>query len=195
MRKKEKLASILFILIAACIGMLMTISTASASYVIPDDVDYHVTRTLPGEGQWLAETDKHGYGLPEWEFGDDDAKSLLIIPNQAVPENIKHLYLLMTFDTALWDENNIPAMAVTDPAAGVNLVFHDVSLGSGVAFWHWTINPQPASETLKFPGYYGYDMHNHMLSMEVATKCVPIPGTLVLLGSGLAALAGMRRKK
>lgn len=179
-------------------------AVASAQpYQIPADTDYYATRTQAGEGTWTVVRGAD-WGAPEWLFDDADVKSLLRIPNQARPDPwFKKVYLLLTYDTSRWNENlvpgsgapnNLPNMQIVDPATGVTPVVRDVSLGTGQAYWEWIISPQPAHETLKFPGWHGYDMHNAMISMEIGTKCIPTPGAAVLLAIAGVLVVGHRRR-
>lgn len=194
-----KLRTIVCLVIAAGAA-----AVASAQpYQIPADTDYYATRTQSGEGTWTVLRGAD-WGQPQWLFDDADVKSLLRIPNQAHPDPwYKKVYLLLIYDTSLWNENlvpgsgppnNLPGMQIVDPAAGVTLDHHDVSLGTGQAYWEWTIRPQPGHETLKFPGWHGYDMHNAMIRMEIGTKCIPTPGATALLALAGVLLAGRRRR-
>jgi hypothetical protein len=173
-----------------------TAATAAQPYTIPDQVDYQVKRTAPGAGNWEIIKDDYSYGLPEFRFSgpNNDVPDLLYIPNIRVESNVKNVYLILTFDTNEWDETapelSISAPDLDKPPA---LVASDVSLGSGVAYYHWRLTPQPASETITWPGYYGYDMHNGMTSMELGTWCIPTPSGFVLMG--LAALPLVYRRR
>lgn len=182
-----------------------TATVASAQpYQIPGDTDYYATRTQAGEGTWTVVRGAN-WGAPEWLFDDQDVKSLLHIPNQARPDPwYKKVYLLLTYDTSRWNENLVPGsgppnnladMQIVDPPGGITLDSHDVSLGTGQAYWEWTIRPQPPHETLKFPGWHGYDMHNAMISMEIGTKCIPTPGATALLTLAGVLMAGHRRRE
>lgn len=167
-------------------------------YQIPSDTDYYATRAQAGEGTWTVVRGGE-LGPPQWQW-ENDVKSLLRVPNRAQPEPwFKKVYLLLVYDTAHWNEHQIPGdalanMQIVDPAQGVTLDFHDVSLGTGQAYWEWTIRPQPAYEVLKFPGWHGYDMHNSMIRMEVGTKCIPQPGAACLLALSSILLAQRRRR-
>ena len=114
--------------------------------------------------------------------------SSLIVPNKAVPDRTKIVTLVLFFGTD-WD-GTVPKLTLP----GGFEAFSDVSLGSETAIWKWYIYPQPASETIKFPGMYGYDMQNHMVGMKVGTICVPEPSTLAVLGGGLLLLVTWRRR-
>jgi hypothetical protein len=86
-----------------------------------------------------------------------------------------------------------PEITVSDPS-GANLVGGGPTINPSnkSLTWHWTIFPQPASEIIKFPGWYGYDMLQNMIKMEVATYCVPEPVTLALLA--IAGIALLQRR-
>lgn len=188
--------------------LVITAGAAVASaqpYQIPADTDYYATRTQAGEGTWTVSRGSD-WGVPEWlwDTGDPPAKSLLHIPNQPRPAPwFKKVYLLLVYDTSRWNENLVPGsgppnnlanMQIVDPPTGVTLDFRDVSLGTGQAYWEWTIRPQPGHETLRFPGMHGYDMHNAMIRMEIGTKCIPTPGSAALLTLAGVVVAARRRR-
>ncbi|MCE7972714.1 MAG: hypothetical protein DYG92_00080 [Leptolyngbya sp. PLA1] len=176
-------------------------SATAQPYQIPPDTDYYATRAQSGEGTWVVVRGAD-WGPPEWLWDDaTNTKPFLRVPNEARPEPwYKKVYLLLTYDTSRWDENQVPGrgqlpnLFISDPAQGVTLDHYDVSLGTGQAYWEWTIRPQPGHETITFPGMHGYDMHNAMISMEVGTKCVPQPGAVALLALAGVAAAQRRRR-
>lgn len=188
--------------LTACMTILAGVAASAAAqpYQIPADTDYYATRAQSGEGTWVVVRGTN-LGPPEWLWDDPtNTKPFLRVPNDARPDPwYKKVYLLLTYDTSTWDENQVPGrgqlpnLFISDPAQGVTLDHYDVSLGTGQAYWEWTIRPQPGHETITFPGMHGYDMHNHMISMEIGTTCVPQPGAIALLA--LAGVAATRRRR
>jgi hypothetical protein len=189
MSKSKHLKRILVGMVALfCAGLWITPAVLADIYL---PVNYWYSRTAPGEGTWNREFDQSTpWGPPEWRF-ENDVKSLLWIPNSPRPNITKNLYLELEYSIL---PTAPPVITVSDPVTGVNLV------GSGPISnpatkswtWHWTIFPQPASEIIRFPGWYGYDMLQGMTKMEVATYCIPEPVTAVLLA--IAGLALLQRR-
>ncbi|HOX56145.1 MAG TPA: hypothetical protein P5205_04725 [Candidatus Paceibacterota bacterium] len=173
------------IALCAIAGAYLCCVTSSTAYDIdPASVEYLAGRTAPGEGTWVVL--KGSFGYPTWEFDDQSIKSKLVVPNQARPDLTKVVTMVLFFGDG-WDET-VPTLTL----GGGTLAHHDVSLGSKTAIWEWTMFPQPASETITFPGWYGYDMHNGMTGMKVGTVCIPEPSICGLAGLGMLLLAWRR---
>lgn len=171
-----------------CVGLWM-VPVALADINLP--VNYWYSRSAPGEGTWNSMFDQSPpWGPPEWRF-ENDVKSLLWIPNLALPNMTKNLYLELEYAVL---PTSPPVIGVSDPATGVTLVGGSPTSNSVTKSWtwHWIIVPQPPYEIIRFPGWYGYDMLQGLTKMEVATYCVPEPVTLALLA--IAGIALLQRR-
>ena len=71
--------------------------------------------------------------------------------------------------------------------------------GSSLQFleiWQtWEVTPNPFCEDFYFDGFFVGAVPLELKSLEVKTLCTPEPGTLVLIGCALVAMAGVVRRK
>lgn len=115
------------------------------------------------------------------------------IPNIAVPNLTKEIWLQATFATNNPDPNDLalyftvgggpitPTSMVLTPLNAYGLT--RVTLG-------FSIFPQPASETLVFSAALDAGQYVLIDQLDVDTRCVPEPGTISMLIAGAFALAG-----
>lgn len=161
---------------------------AAAQLTLPSDLDFSWTGTLQGP----RDAGPIVWDPAEPQFRPDIGAAAYQFPNLAVPENVKNLYVLVTWA----DIQSVPAGFVNQfvigapPPSVINLESVQgnggLLLQSNQFLIHWTIDPQPAFETISF-------LDLTWTSLEVGTKCVPTPGAFAMLS--VAGLAATRRRR
>ena len=113
----------------------------------------------------------------------DNETKTLTVGNLYSELNYKSFVLCMHFDTSVsgWaDDLSVADATLTAPIGStVTDIDYDLMLGQGWALWKWRIDPQPAEEYVTFsklPGEY-----DGLTAIEFGTKCIPEPGSLVLM--------------
>jgi len=140
----------------------------------------------------------------------------LYVDNLFDSEKYKELWLEIrtTRDLGTEDLNvniAVAAAVVSQPSLMIDIVSDPVSIvadGSEyVVTWKWRLDPQPDWETLTFTKMVaGVPVPVNMAQLfsdggkepdvtriEVATHCIPLPGSLLLCGIGLGVIALRRR--
>ena len=165
--------------------MGLTAVLATAGFAdIPQGTDYWAKWDASG---WTILANKYGFGTPGWGQGN----TALDVPNARYEPWIKWFWLEV-------DYANLPAVLpspmVTAPESTVYPAGMTVN-GRNVT-WLWKIVPQPSSEQVFFMSADFYNLVD-MVSVEVASKCTPVPepGSLLALGSGLMAFAGLMTRR
>ena len=189
--------------VVACAVIGVAGAVLADPYSIPDQAQYHAKYQEVGgvsPGVWevlktFLDDDGQPLGAPIWNIVGDPARADLEIPNESRSHLVKNVYLLLTYDTDNWNEQ-APNLTISAPGLTQDpiLVFSDVSLGTGQAFYHWRLIPQPDSETIHWPDLEGYDLTNGLECIEVGSWCIPTPGGVVLIGLASVPLACRRKR-
>ncbi len=169
---------------------------------IPDYVDFHATWSgQAGAGSWDISKNRYSFDEPVWNA---DHKTL-VVDNQAA-DLIKHVWLEVDWISMYNLPSQAPAVTISAPGGGEIIPLVPVLNADGLGWtWHWTINPQPESETMVFPdtGYWhlgqtsGEELPYYMgvSSVEIGTYCVPEPCSILMMFGGAAAAGRLRRRK
>ena len=168
-----------FSLAGAIVVAMVCVTQAS---VMPDP-DYHYQWWGPGAG-WLPVVDTAGLGEPLW-MGEQD----LFVPNTPMPPP--------------WHKDVVIEAVFTGPAPlpqleemviGANGLSPD-EFNVGPEDWTvvWHLPDQPPEEVIQWALFpWGYHLQtltgDQIAYMDVATKCVPEPGTIYLLIIGALTL-------
>ena len=123
------------------------------------------------------------------------------VPNELHPELTKEVWFQATYWTDTGGQISEDSWIFPDPAGDVTFARVSREAVEGEADWYhdtWmgTIIPQPLSEefTIFFDdGLFG-DATVYVDQVDIDTRCVPIPCTVLLLGSGLIGFVGIRRR-
>lgn len=131
------------------------------------------------------------------------------IPNAAVVDLKKELwiqYVLYLPRDGLGPDSAANASVWTDGGEGTRIdkyweqVYEgEPGSGSSGLWWMvtelWEIDPQPGKEYVKIFADNAGGPAVLIDEIDIDTRCVPIPGAVYLLGSGLIGLIGIRRRK
>ena len=128
-----------------------------------------------------------------WQY-DEMSWTDFEVPNEPVLP-IKEVWFQATYWTDTGGQISEDSEIFADPVGGV-VTFARVSreeIGGGWYHdtWMGTIIPQPSLE--KFVIFF--DGTAYVDQVDIDTRCVPIPCTVLLLGSGLIGFVGIRRRK
>ena len=143
--------------------------------------------------------DPNGYGSPAW---DEQDKTILHVPNEPIPELHKEFYLLIDYDTSLFDPE------APGSAPDIDLQFFDpelddmvladdpevlISDGGGQVRYYWSLPIQPPFEEILFPNTDYYNLTNEVKDFNIAFDCVPVLATVILMAIACAGLLKRRR--
>jgi hypothetical protein len=171
----------------------------------------------------VAEENKNPYGKPEFEqFGgvayfekfegregvwqfDDWSIVDFIVPNSENPALTKEVWFQATYWTddggRISEDSWIFPNPVADAVTFGQGNFEDLGDGWYRETWMGAIFPQPALEDFSIFFDGGFDESGmpipanvYLDQVSIDTRCVPIPGAVLLLGSGLLGLVGVRRR-
>ena len=143
-----------------------------------------------------------------WEF-DENSIIDFIVPNSANPDLVKEVWFQATYYTVDSGRISEDSWIYPDDPFDAEVTFGQVSREAieGEAGWYretWmgTIIPQPGIEDFAILFDGGFDADGNPIAatvfvteIDIDTRCVPIPGAVWLLGSGLIGLVGIRRRK
>ena len=141
-----------------------------------------------------------------WQY-DDTSIVDFFVPNSPNPDLTKEVWFQATYYTTDGGQISEDSWIYPEPAElfpdGVGVSFAQVSREAvdGEAGWYhetWmgTIFPQPELEDfcIFFDDGAGNPATVYLDQVDIDTRCVPIPGAVWLLGSGLIGFAGIRRR-
>ncbi len=137
-------------------------------------------------GVWNQRANLINADAPEWL----DSQTLLL-HNAARPDLVKYVYVEVKWTYAEPDGLGPLNLQSTGSVVGPS---HQTTPNKRFSTWIWTITPQPEWETVLLPDARFHDMYQ-IDEFEVGTVCVPEPGTLALLTSGLCVLGMVYRRK
>ncbi len=143
----------------------------------------------------------------EGEIGGDSGYVEFYVPNTGPPPPVKELWLqyIVYLPTAGPGPGGATTTTITT-TGGEDATLIDKSWvettgsGSSGLWWQvtelWTIIPQPENgEIVNIFASNEGGMAVLFDEVDIDTRCVPIPGAVWLLGSGLVGLIGIRRRK
>ena len=134
---------------------------------------------------------------PFWD--ESSTETIAFIGNEVVPGMRKEVYLLVDYlDQVAGRQENVKLLVVD--TAGVEQLLDptsvEASLDDGQLLFTWKLDYQPAWEKLVFPTPDYKNLAVYVKDWDVATICVPEPGTFVLLAmAGVSALLFVWRKR
>jgi len=135
-----------------------------------------------------------------WEYNYDSLVSFEV-PNELHPELTKEVWFQATYWTDTSGQISEDSFIFTDPDGVVTFARVSREAVEGEAGWYhdtWmgTIIPQPFLEgfAIFFDDGLGGPATVYVDQVDIDTRCVPIPCTVLLLGSGLIGFVGIRRR-
>ena len=137
-------------------------------------------------GSWTQRANLINADAPEWL----DPQSLLL-HNVAQPDLVKYVYVEIKWTYAEPEELGPLSLMAGGLVSGT---YHQTTPNKRFSTWIWTITPQPEREVVFFPDARFHDMYQ-IDEFEVGTVCVPEPGTVALLTSGLCVLGMVYRRR
>lgn len=180
------------ILPIVAVGVLISCSNASADLIPTGQVDYQYFSSAPN-GTWTEVVDPDDlvpswFAIPSFPFSAD---KWIAVPNEAQSDQLKHFWFQVTWSTV---PDTIPKPVLWVPESSVVLVGSGATTVDNVTTWEWTIDPQPNSEVVQISSTFPW---SNVTRIDVASKSVPEPSTLVLaaVGGVVAFGVGRRRKK
>ncbi len=176
-------------------------------YGTPHLTDFNSFPDTGGTVDWMWVP----HGIP-WErcgcYGGMDSTYVQFeIPNTENSDLLKEMWLqyVVGIHKDVGDPNDrLETLVWTDGDEGAMIEREYESLGpcgsNNIKFWRvtelWEIDPQPGVEYVKLMAEKLWNETAVAFdTVTIETRCVPIPGTVLLLGSGLLGLLGIRRKK
>jgi hypothetical protein len=171
------------VFLTTCTIVALALCNCVSAEIIPAAaVDYQYHASAQG-GAWTEVTDP-GYGPPEWFTIPFSRDTWLAVPNQEQLDKVKDVWLQVQWEPSIvvvpvnpvvWVPQGFTAAGGTNPIQSNNTYI-----------WNWTITPQPGQEVLQFQVSFPW---TGVTGMDVATRCVPEPSTIVgLVTSGLFGL-------
>jgi hypothetical protein len=153
-----------------------------------------------------ARAGRPGYSWTDWyhyswdTFSIDELDYLVVnLDNEENGAMIKDLWVSFTFTGALPANQHLVYITSYYENLGLPNDTESYGIGNGLEVFEncvWletSIFPQPDRES--FVIALGDADDFYVDCVQLATKCVPIPSTLLLLGGGLAGLIGFRRRR
>lgn len=182
--------------LAVCLSVMalgMLCSVPVAADVPTDIVDQYwvwYPAQVPGAmpGYWVGYINNLQVAAPEWNAD----KSRLDIFNVEVPNRIKNVWVEVKY---VLPQTQMARLVLADPN-GKTYFPEDAWISKNGQFltWKWTLPWQPAKETVMFGSTDFYNLRGIEL-VEIGTQCVPEPGGIALLVSGLIGCGLVRRRR
>jgi hypothetical protein len=147
---------------------------------ITEPVDYHIAWTNSA-GPWVVIKNDLGYGNPIWTNGNSE----VWIDNIETPDYDKTVWLEVDYVSQTYFPTN---PIILSSQLGAIISSPTITTNSASLTWMWTIDPQPAWEMIAFPDA-SYINLTGINRIDIATRCIPEPSTMVLVSLGLAGLA------
>jgi hypothetical protein len=184
--------TVLALLAMSAVAVLSLCTCASADIIGVTEVPDYQYHASVQNGTW-AEVLDPGYGAPDWFTLPFSLDQWIAIPNQERLDEVKTLWFqvevepgtTIDVDPLAWASQGFTVTGGTDPT-------RVEEAGHTYYVWEWTITPQPDSEFLQISNLFPW---SNVIGIDVATKCVPEPSTLILAGCGLFGLILVWRRR
>lgn len=182
----------LLLAIVMIFGVLLAVP---ASADIPTDIvdQYWIWYPNPGgdlPGYWVNPVNNLDPPTQAPLWGNEG--TTLGIFNVQIPENVKNIWVEVKY---VLPQTEIAPLTVVDPTGAVfQPIDAWISENGQFVTWQWQLPWQPCYETVNFGCPTFYNLEGIEL-VEVATQCVPEPGSLFLLLPGIAGLGAFIRRK
>jgi hypothetical protein len=179
----------LVLLAMSAVAVLSLCTCASADIIGVTDVPDYQYHADAKNAQWGKVIDPGLYGAPDWFVLPFSPDQWIAIPNLEQLDKVKHLWFQVEVDPGTTIQTNPLAWA----SQGFTVTGGTNPTHIGNAYvWEWTISPQPPNEFLQISASFPW---SHVHGIDVASKCVPEPSTLILGGCGLVGLILVWRRR
>ena len=175
------------------VGMLALPANADIPTGIVDQYWVWYTGTVPPPAGWQEYVNKIHVSAPVWT--DLDGLDFLQVSNVANPGFTKQVWVEIKFVNPV-DPLALPRLGLyTDTYEFFNPTSVIVSDARQFVTWKWDLPYQPPLEYIAFDSadYKIFNPEHPVEVVEVATKCVPEPMSIMLGGLGLATCGAFRR--
>jgi hypothetical protein len=178
----------MFLLAMSAVAVLSLGTYVSADIIGVADVPDYQYHASGKNAPWVPVVDP-GYGAPEWFTLPFSPDQWIAIPNLERLDQVKTLWFQVEVEPGTTIQTNPLAWA----AQGFTVTGGtSPTVVNNTYVWQWTITPQPANEFLQISASFPW---SHVRGIDVASKCVPEPSTLILAGCGLVGLILVWRRR
>jgi hypothetical protein len=187
------------LIIKVCIGIMLLgiLCTIPAAADIPTNIvdQYWIWYPMPDfipdpvePGYWDNPINHLGVTHPVWGINH----TTLNINNVFNQDKVKNIWIEVKY---VLPQTQMANLTITDPN---NVIYEPVdkwiSINGQYLTWQWQLPWQPDLETVNFGTTDFYNLNNIEL-VEVATQCVPEPGCVLVLVTGVVGLAGLKLRR